>query len=62
MPRIQIDPNVIDSFKAALHETVTRSTMPAKSIADRLGGRAKRDHTSHIGIRDGAWLSGQHFG
>lgn len=37
MPRIQIDPAVIDSFKAALHETVTRSTMPAKSIADRLG-------------------------
>lgn len=37
MPRIQIDPNVIDSFKAALHETVTRSTMPAKQIADRLG-------------------------
>jgi len=37
MPRIQIDPSVIDSFKAALHETVTRSTMPAKHIADRLG-------------------------
>lgn len=37
MPRTQIDPAIIDSFKAALHETVTRSTMPAKHIADRLG-------------------------
>lgn len=37
MPRIQIDPALIDSFKAALHETVTRSTMPAKQVADRLG-------------------------